>query len=146
MLSGVHIGDLAAGYPGLSVGHAEGAGQRGSAAVLHSRLVPELAPERPSGGHSPVDALPGHPLHTGDALLPRAQRQGRGSRQQPAVATGSSRRHKARAQGKRTLQVIAIVRVCFGGESSGALTEMNSFVLMKFLFYIIIVEVKIFFY
>ena len=103
---GVHLGDLAAGDPGLPVGDAQGAGPRGRAALVHRGLLPELAAERPARGDRALDALPGHALHPRDALLPRAQRQGRGGGQQPAVAARRPRRHQTRAPGTHVLSAL----------------------------------------
>jgi len=96
---GVHIGDLDAGHPRMPVGDAEGAGPRWRLAVLHSRHVPQLAAKRAAGRRRAVDALPGDPLHTGDPVVPGAERQGRRGRQQSAVATRRPGRHTARAAG-----------------------------------------------
>jgi len=96
---GVHIRDLDAGNPRMSVGDAEGAGPRRRLAVLHSRYVPELAAKRAAGRRRAVDALPGDPLHTGNPIVPGAERQGRRGRQQSSVATRRPGRHTARATG-----------------------------------------------
>lgn len=75
--SGVHIRNLDAWYQGLPVGDAEGARSRRRVIVVHSRHVPELAAKRAAGSSGPVDALFGHSLYTGDAVVPRSAWQRR---------------------------------------------------------------------
>ena len=83
---GVYIGDLDAGDQRLFVGDVEGARPRWRVTVVHRGHVPELAAERVAGSHSAVDALPGDAVHTRDAVVSRAQWQGRRGCQQPAMA------------------------------------------------------------
>lgn len=96
---GVHIGNLDARHTGMFVGDVEGAGSRRRLAVVHSGHVSELAAKRVASGRRAVDALFGDALYTRDAVVPRAEWQRRGSRQQFAVATRRARRHPPRVAG-----------------------------------------------
>lgn len=75
----------------MLVGDVEGAGSRRRVVVVHSRHISELAAERATSGGRAVNALFGDPLYTRDTVVPRAERQRRGSRQQFAVAARGAR-------------------------------------------------------